>query len=709
MKKIIQLICVGLIIVTASCNKASNEVNPLSILSILSLKGESSLTVKVTYAGPLTVDPGIGKAGTQKINVQLYRSLGATTRDPEPLYIGTTAAATTGTEETITINGIVDGNYYVLVTYDYRSGDYPENQQDPYILYNNTGYPGNASTVAISGNTNLGAITFDDTYRLLIGSAFKSPAGSYTLTMKAQYNGTAGTGDGKIHVYLYNALGDTVTTPYKSAVTNSAAVIGDSYSFAFNGVIPGNYYVLVLYDFSTTGTDTPGLQNDRYIFYNAKQYIDEANTVSIVATDVNMSGTISFGNDYILGAGGTFMSDRGTVTLGVDYTGAETTGYLHVNLYDSLGADTLTPEPAYTWVSDTTVSSVGGTSLVEIPDVHFGNYNMVIYYGSVADTGSVNDPYVLYNDPFTGVQYTGDADPIVVAANAMDLGTVTLSDSYLLESGGTYMTPPIPRTLTVPVRYIGTDGDTGAKYIHVYLYNSLGTSTRSSTPAYTGVTSSAVSVGEDATVTIAGITESNYDMLVFYDFSDDSSGNADSINDRYVLYATAGYTGYISEANPLTINNDITLSRVIFNDKYRLETNGNYMTTAILTVHATYNGTPKSTGLGYIYVYLYGSRPSATRTPASLYQGSTGADVTLNSEYPITISSITPGNYFVLIFYDYYLNTGNPDGRYDYYELYNNTGSSAGASTLNISGYTDLSGIYFISDYQVGASNVLNP
>ena len=80
MKKIIQLACIGIILMAVSCNKdQSNEINPASILGMLSLIGESSLTVKVTYSGPLTVDTSPGKAGTQRIYVQLYRSLGATT------------------------------------------------------------------------------------------------------------------------------------------------------------------------------------------------------------------------------------------------------------------------------------------------------------------------------------------------------------------------------------------------------------------------------------------------------------------------------------------------------------------------------------------------------------------------------------------------------------------------------------------------------
>jgi uncharacterized protein (DUF2141 family) len=707
MKKIIQLALIGILLFTFNCNKDSNknEINPGALLGLLSLIGNSTLTVKATYTGALTVDGA--QPGTQRIYVYLYRSLGTTSRDPEPVYTGF-SDPTTGSEETITINGIVDGKYYVVVFYDYRSGGNPDNQQDRYIIYNNTAYPGNAATVTISGNTQLGPITFDDTNKLLASSAFQSAPGSYTLTLKAQYNGTEGTGDKKIHVYLYNALGDTVTgtAPYKTAVTSTAAVPTTEYSFAFNGVLPGNYYILAFYDYSTTGTDTPGLEDDRYVLYNGKQYIDEADAVNISA-NTNIAGTIAFGDTYTLGAGGAFMSNYGTVTVGVNYSGAETTGHVRVYLYSSLGTGITDPAPLYSGASAGIVSNTGLAVPIEIPDVHFGNYYMAVLYDTDDDgIADVGEPYVLYASD----QYVGDAEQFGVTTGATDLGTVNLADSYLLDAGGAYNVPVVTYTLNVPVRYTGTaatSGGTGDQIIHVSLYSALGANTTTpASPVYTGATG-AVSVGEDATVSISGIAAGTYKMLVFYDYN--STGATSGIQgDRYVFYGDSGAT---SGASDLVISGNTTIpdgSRVIFGNSYRLQASGAYMTGGILTVHATYTGA-ESGFASKIYVYQYtttGWPGTTSRTPAKVNLASTPGTVSRNTEYNIELPSITAGNYYILVFYDYSLGGGgNNDSAGDRYWLYPGSACTVGTATLLPVpfGYSDLT-VSFSDSWALGTS-----
>jgi len=145
-----------------SCKKdTGDEINPLALLAFV---GSSTLTVHATYTGTESVDPD----ATKRIYVYLYSAMPTNTRDVEPRYTGSTAAAVTvNVEETITINNIIDGDYYVLVFYDYKYGNnYVPNQYDRYELYDNVELPVSASTLAISGDTDLPGISFGDEYQL---------------------------------------------------------------------------------------------------------------------------------------------------------------------------------------------------------------------------------------------------------------------------------------------------------------------------------------------------------------------------------------------------------------------------------------------------------------------------------------------------------------------------------------------------------------
>lgn len=136
MKKLLFLLLIGIMLSVPSCKKDSdkNEINPLALLALL---GNSSLTVTATYTGDAATD------GTGRMFVYLYKSLGTTTRDPEPAYKRSTRGgdfAEIGAAQTITIDHIRGGEYYVLVFYDYHTGGNDDNQTDRYILYSGTAY-----------------------------------------------------------------------------------------------------------------------------------------------------------------------------------------------------------------------------------------------------------------------------------------------------------------------------------------------------------------------------------------------------------------------------------------------------------------------------------------------------------------------------------------------------------------------------------------
>jgi len=169
MKKIFLFICIGIISFTISCKKESgeNDINPLALLAFV---GSSTLTVHATYNG----DEAVEVDATKRIYVFLYDQVPTNTRDVEARYTGSTeTAVTVGAEATITINNIIDGDYYVLIFYDYDFGDnYLANQYDRYELYNNVELPGDATTLTISGDTDLPGIVFGNEYLLANGGNY---------------------------------------------------------------------------------------------------------------------------------------------------------------------------------------------------------------------------------------------------------------------------------------------------------------------------------------------------------------------------------------------------------------------------------------------------------------------------------------------------------------------------------------------------------
>ena len=646
MKKILQLIFIVCILFLISCNNSAqnNQINPLAIAVIP--QGSSSLTVKATYTGSPRTD------GTGKIFVYLYdQPLEATSRYPAALYTGSTdSEVTPGVEATVTITDIADGDYYVLVFYDYHSGGNNDNQTDRYWLYNNTGYPLVASTLTIKGAKVLKNVTFGDTYILQPNSAFMTASGHY-VSLQATYNGTVGTGDQRIHVYLYSTTpGTTISSPapvYK-VTSNNTVSVGVPTSIIIGGVLPGDYYALVFYGYASSSPNI-GVENDRYIFYNNQQYPDMATKVTVGSSDVSL-GSISFGDSYVLGAGGAFNSDYATVSVPVTYTGTNPTGaYVHVYLYNSLGSGATTPAPVYTGVSSTLIDSSDTTTTIDIPDVHFGTYYMAVFYdidgsGSTGEAATEGDPYILYEN----TQFTDETVSFGVPGD-VTTNTVTLDDTYTLQASAAYMA----RTLTVPVHFGGTESvASGAGYVYAYLYNSLGSDTSTPAPVKSGVSLSKATTGGDLNVYVTGVSNGDYYLVVCYDA--DGSGGA-SEGDPYVLYANKQY---VSDATKVTISGDTTvIPGLTLNDTPALLAGSVFKTppaTYTVTVPVHFTGTDSSApGAGYAYVYMYDSAPGTnTSTPSPAYGGVTADKVLSGNTADVSISGVLGGNYYVLAFYD---------------------------------------------------------
>jgi hypothetical protein len=155
LKLSILFIVLSIVFIALGCesNTDSNETGSAGCPT-----GNGTLEVKVTYNGTIKTD------GTGKIYVYLYSSLG-TAKDPTCYSASTASEAPIGSEQTITINGIPAGNYYVLILYDNQHHNQGiAGNGDKYELYNNTGSKSAATQVVVSdgSTTSLTGISFDD-------------------------------------------------------------------------------------------------------------------------------------------------------------------------------------------------------------------------------------------------------------------------------------------------------------------------------------------------------------------------------------------------------------------------------------------------------------------------------------------------------------------------------------------------------------------
>jgi hypothetical protein len=273
-----------------------------------------TLTVNATYTGAVTPDA----SATGKIYVYLYDALGKGTRLPDdPNYSGATLIA--GATGTITVNGIVPGDYYLVTFYDNSySASRIDSPGDKYLLSGGTQYPTSAVTVSLSSNTSTN-ISVGDDYDFktnVVGDTLFMQTGSLTVT--ATYTGTAGTGTDTdanfIYVYLFDYMNASTATsggtrdpyPIYTGSTGSAVTVGNPGTISINNILPGSYCMVVFYNFNATGAASPDNKNDRYVIYNGYEFPASGITPVVVTAGSNSVSGISFGNSYQLNSGGAF-------------------------------------------------------------------------------------------------------------------------------------------------------------------------------------------------------------------------------------------------------------------------------------------------------------------------------------------------------------------------------------------------------------------
>ncbi len=138
------------------------------------------------------------------------------------------------------------------------------------------------------------------------------------ITVKATYTGTAADatapGSKKIYVYLYKTLSanaQDASAPDYSLSTDAAVAIGVESTITIADIAPGEYSVVVFYDYKTHNLNIAG-KDDRYVIYDAgdtvnytTNIVSEADKIS-VGNDSSDTITVTFGDDYKLDSDGAF-------------------------------------------------------------------------------------------------------------------------------------------------------------------------------------------------------------------------------------------------------------------------------------------------------------------------------------------------------------------------------------------------------------------
>jgi hypothetical protein len=421
-----------------------------------------SITINATYTGSLEYT---GDAGTKKIYVYLYEALPDNAQDASnPIYqVSTDAAAAIGVEQTITVDNIEPGSYYVVVFYDYKSHNQNiAGNSDRYTIYNSTQYIQDAEAVAVeAGSGDILDVTFGDSYTIQSDGKFMVKPG--TVTVNAGYTGTAAGADGsqKIYVYLYSTLSDAQATPvYSGSTSGTVTSDGTLNEITISNVAPGSYYVVAFYDYSDNGAGIAAGEGDKYILSGGSQLTTGASAVT-VATDQVKTVTMNITDAYSLQADGAFIPDgaAGTLTINTNFTGTITdypdptkigTKKIYVYLYKTLSDNADTAIPDCQAVSSVVTVS-GEEKTLTITNIPPDNYYVVVFYDYKKHTGKLagaEDLYVLYNADDTDyhtANIVSEATSVTVSSGSV--GTLTMDyfgDRYAFGSGGIFETVSDP-------------------------------------------------------------------------------------------------------------------------------------------------------------------------------------------------------------------------------------------------------------------------
>lgn len=291
----------------------------------------TKLTATVTY----TASGGKAPApdGTNKIYLYLYKNAPADGKVTPDYETSTSTAIASGTEYTLSISDIDAGDYYAMVFVDEydmdADGTVEPDTSEGYEFYAGAANPASSEQVTVtSGSTTTISINFDDRRLLSTAAAFQT-ATTGTVTVQTRYTGTLTTATGndnigKIHVYLYKTWppvsGDPavenaqVIPDYSAKSDTTVADAATQYTINVSGVLPGNYYVVIFYDFKNHTNNLAG-NTDRYILYNADDttyytgnITSEADAVTVDA-GLTETLTLDFYDESIqFGSGGAFQS-----------------------------------------------------------------------------------------------------------------------------------------------------------------------------------------------------------------------------------------------------------------------------------------------------------------------------------------------------------------------------------------------------------------
>jgi hypothetical protein len=121
-----------------------------------------------------------------------------------------------------------------------------------------------------------------------------------------------------------------------------------------------------------------------------------------------------------------------------------------------------------------------------------------------------------------------------------------------------------------------------------------------------------------------------------------------------------------------------------------------------VVVRATYTGTPRSTGTGALFACLYKTLSTAQALPE--YRAQTPAEAAVGTEYTLTLEQVAPGDYYLLVFYDFQQHNQHDAGRADRYVLYEGQHLAAGAAAIAVrSGQTATpAALRFGDEFQLG-------
>lgn len=142
-----------------------------------------------------------------------------------------------------------------------------------------------------------------------VGSPASSASGGEggTVVVKATYTGTAKTtGTGMLFACLYKTLSTAQAVPDYGVRTPDEAVVGTEYTLTLGRVAPGDYYLLVFYDFRQHNLHDAG-NTDRYMLYEGQHLAAGAAAVAVRAGATTALPGVRFGDEYLLGPGGSYQ------------------------------------------------------------------------------------------------------------------------------------------------------------------------------------------------------------------------------------------------------------------------------------------------------------------------------------------------------------------------------------------------------------------